>query len=976
MAWKFAWVVAILAVLFPTVGCSLGLGGVSVHSFLDQPLRAEIDLLAENPKELSGITVHLAGVNDFQRAGLDFADVLSRIHFAVAHRADGRAFVAVRSTESIKEPAINFLIEIVWPTGRLLREYVILLDMPPSAPRARNGRTSLGQEEAVVRPVRPTERPSQQTGNGKPRSLPDHYGPIKPNETLWRVATNLRPDPALSNQQIMLALIKANPESFDGSKVNQLKAGLVLRVPTLEQMRALSREAAITELRDQYKLWREQKYRIPTQPVTSVQTTHTPQTVHAGEATRANGTASVPAPRQPNGNPREQEVLQGRLVALEEQVAQMQRMLLVKDENLVALQVKLGNSRTQPSPNPNATNPTAHVDDKHAATTTPSPPQGGSKNQPPSTGTVSTSTAPSVVLSSPASSTGSVSTSTAPSIVSRSPASSMGTVSTSTAPSVVLSTPASSTSTVSTSTAPSVVSSSPASSTSTVSTSTAPSVVSSTPASSTGTVSTSTPPSVVSSTPASSTGTAPSVGSSETTPAHAVGTSPLHHMPIQTPSPNKATVPTLQDGTAGSPLDWFLVDPILIGLLVALFGTVTLLVLVIRRRRAATVSLENQIDETGTDIGVALPLMAAQSSQASQPPPAFAPPLAGGTVVFNTQQKPPIERTATETVVFHTAQTPSIARTATDTVVFHTAQTPAIERTATDTVVLHLSEMTPNEHTSTREFALQQQGGASATEEADQTMVFDLGFLEGLDDSEDLTMPVREPAPFSSSPVSPGLSPLAVARSTQTFATPDSSPKRSANLDLGETPWDAVQTHVFSSPPKIPMGHSSSSEQPSLVEPEDVSFDLDLMGGGGLSDLPTLTQPMPSNTVSSNTVSSNTVVYAPDPPSGVPKSVSTKAVHTQDTLTFGLVDMDDPFDLITDQKPPSIAISTASTPIHATESAKGVTEDEIGNTLALAQSYLEWDDQDSARELLREVINEGSPAQRETAQALLAQLGS
>jgi pilus assembly protein FimV len=114
---------------------ALGLGDIKLESALGEPLRAEIELLSATPAELDALSIDLASADTFARYGLDRPYYLQEIEFEVVRsgREDGNA-VRVRTRAPMAEPFLTFLVEANWSSGRLLREYTVLLDPPTYAP--------------------------------------------------------------------------------------------------------------------------------------------------------------------------------------------------------------------------------------------------------------------------------------------------------------------------------------------------------------------------------------------------------------------------------------------------------------------------------------------------------------------------------------------------------------------------------------------------------------------------------------------------------------------------------------------------------------------------------------------------------------------------------------------------------------------------------------------------------------------------
>src|SRR5450755_2535923 len=120
--------------LWPSGSWALGLGEIHLNSALNEPMNADIDLIAAGPDELSALRATLAGRDAFTRYGIDRPPFLSTLSFKVGKGKDGRDALLVRSTDAIPEPFVTFLVEVNWSRGRLMREYTVLLDPPVYTP--------------------------------------------------------------------------------------------------------------------------------------------------------------------------------------------------------------------------------------------------------------------------------------------------------------------------------------------------------------------------------------------------------------------------------------------------------------------------------------------------------------------------------------------------------------------------------------------------------------------------------------------------------------------------------------------------------------------------------------------------------------------------------------------------------------------------------------------------------------------------
>ncbi|MEM7293746.1 MAG: hypothetical protein AAF420_10200, partial [Pseudomonadota bacterium] len=202
---------------------ALGLGDIEMMSALNQPLDAEIELLSVREGETEGMIATLASQEAFLRAGIDRPFVLTQLRFSVEKRGDGTPYISVTSKKPVVEPFLNFLIEVDWPRGRLVREYTVLLDPPvfmtqqaessqsTQSPEVESSTTSAAlapsttsepepvevqsavEPEPVAvepEPVTPEPETSAVASSGGGVS---EYGPVKAGETLWSIASRNKP---------------------------------------------------------------------------------------------------------------------------------------------------------------------------------------------------------------------------------------------------------------------------------------------------------------------------------------------------------------------------------------------------------------------------------------------------------------------------------------------------------------------------------------------------------------------------------------------------------------------------------------------------------------------------------------------------------------------------------------------------------------------------------------------------------------
>lgn len=256
MARKLAYLLMAFTVTLCSSAYALGLGGIESRSTLNQPLSARIPLHAVQPDELDSIRVNLASAEAFARAGVERPFHLSKLRFEVT-ADNGSPVILITSREPITEPFLDFLIEVSWPRGRMVREYTLLLDPPVFAEEERAlpapaPARSPAMPEAAVPRARPAVANARRPASAEAPRPTGHLNKgeyiVREGETLWRVANHVRPDQRVGVHQTMLALVKANPDAFLDGDPTRLKSGAVLRVPERAEITRVRNSAALREI--------------------------------------------------------------------------------------------------------------------------------------------------------------------------------------------------------------------------------------------------------------------------------------------------------------------------------------------------------------------------------------------------------------------------------------------------------------------------------------------------------------------------------------------------------------------------------------------------------------------------------------------------------------------------------------------------------------------------------------------------------
>lgn len=272
---------------------ALGLGQIEVKSKLSQPLIAEIPIVSTNADELESLSVSLASPDAFARVGLDRPNFLAaNLVFSIGRNERGESVIRVTTDNKVDDPYLSFLIEADWGSGKLVREFSVLLDPPYLAPAPRaQVRTAIVAPGASSTPA-PAPAPRAQTGavpdsaagvaagTVLPGPAPsgqvsgERFGPVAGGQTLSQIASSLRPGDVGLNQ-MMVALLRANPEAFIDGNINQLKRGAILRIPGASELTSLSAAEAAAIVREQTESWQQER-EPQLQPVESTTATAAP----------------------------------------------------------------------------------------------------------------------------------------------------------------------------------------------------------------------------------------------------------------------------------------------------------------------------------------------------------------------------------------------------------------------------------------------------------------------------------------------------------------------------------------------------------------------------------------------------------------------------------------------------------------------------------------------------------------------------
>jgi pilus assembly protein FimV len=302
-----------------------GLGRLTVLSALGQPLNAEIEIVSLQPGEEDSLTARIAPADAFRDAGIEVNPALNSVRFSIQRR-QGRPVLRVTTTQAVNEPFLELLLELQWNTGKLLREYTILLDPPeykgqqpiaaapapqakpqpappplvtpapvpvpvpapaPAAeakpapqpvearpqpaeaekPAAQNAETAAAPA-LEAKPLDPQDAPARGDASSGPGTAVASSS--SPEETMYEVRkgdtlnkiVGENLPPGVSLNQMLIAIYRANPDAFIRENVNLVKAGSILNLPSAETAGGVDPDEARRLVRAQLADFREYRSRL------------------------------------------------------------------------------------------------------------------------------------------------------------------------------------------------------------------------------------------------------------------------------------------------------------------------------------------------------------------------------------------------------------------------------------------------------------------------------------------------------------------------------------------------------------------------------------------------------------------------------------------------------------------------------------------------------------------------------------------
>lgn len=159
----------LLMTLYSPMLFAVGFGSIQVYSYLNEPLSAEIKLFGVESFSKDHILAQLGSPENFAQAKLPRPFYLTKLDFDVVKTRDNGTYVYISSSNPIQQPNVEFLVALTWPDGKMLKEFIVLLDPEPASLSAKDRKIPVSKmgvrgemgSSSKFRPIPKHEKPSK-----------------------------------------------------------------------------------------------------------------------------------------------------------------------------------------------------------------------------------------------------------------------------------------------------------------------------------------------------------------------------------------------------------------------------------------------------------------------------------------------------------------------------------------------------------------------------------------------------------------------------------------------------------------------------------------------------------------------------------------------------------------------------------------------------------------------------------------------
>ena len=204
---------------------ALSLAGIEVQSHKGEPLRAEISVLSATAEEWAQLVVKVAPAERFEQLGLVFSPAMGQMQVELFESSDGSKRIRLLSPQAFSDHFVDLLIEAQTASGKWVKAFTLMLKPPPLKVNA------------------PVQLPLAANALSQAQQAPAAEHIVQQGESASQIIQKWLTED-MSMQQMLVALLKNQPDAFIQGNVNLLRAGAVLKAPSQTAVRAIDSEDA------------------------------------------------------------------------------------------------------------------------------------------------------------------------------------------------------------------------------------------------------------------------------------------------------------------------------------------------------------------------------------------------------------------------------------------------------------------------------------------------------------------------------------------------------------------------------------------------------------------------------------------------------------------------------------------------------------------------------------------------------------
>lgn len=360
-----------------------GLGRLNVISTVGQPLQAEVELLDVNPEDAKSIKAKVGSKEAYNAAGLK-GNGLDDVNIEVKQKSNGTHYLSISSNKPMNESFLNLLVEAEGANGsKFTRDYSVLLDPNTQNSKKKRARQQPATEESEEETTTNNKKQNKKT---RTTSKGNAYR-VKQGDTLSKIALQNKPV-ELSLDQMLVVLYENNRNAFVKNNMNNLKSGVIIRIPKEGEVKTPTRQAAKREVRLQADDWHGYRQKVASSVITNRNAQQnkpeesvsdsgkiTPK-VNEGATKQKGDILKLSGPNGAQGKNDSQQVqtlqeenlvkekalkeANERIQLLQRNLEEMKRLLVLRNEELAKMQANAqAKPQQEPSPKPEETPPAA-----------------------------------------------------------------------------------------------------------------------------------------------------------------------------------------------------------------------------------------------------------------------------------------------------------------------------------------------------------------------------------------------------------------------------------------------------------------------------------------------------------------------------------------------------------------------------------------------------------------------------------------